>query len=86
LTAEAEAQHKTLDHNEFSREKTRQSQQFGLERISSRASGQALKSQRPDDLEANRVGESLPDHSDSRTVVNAALSSQEDDEAKWQTE
>jgi hypothetical protein len=86
LTAEAEAQHETLDHNEFSREKTRQSQQFVLERISSRASGQALKSQRPDDLEANRVGESLPDHSDSRTVVNAVLSSQKDDEVKGQTE
>jgi hypothetical protein len=86
LMAEAEAQHETRDHNEFSREKTQQSQHSFLEGISSRASGQVLKSQSSDNLEANLVGEALPDHSDSRTVVNAVLFSHKDDEAMGQRE
>jgi hypothetical protein len=58
LMAEEEAPHEIPDHDEFSRENTQQNeQQFSLDRISSRASGQALKSQSSDDLEANHIGE-----------------------------
>ncbi|KAH7111728.1 hypothetical protein B0J13DRAFT_576548 [Dactylonectria estremocensis] len=88
LMAEAEAQHEKLNDDKYPRASTNQSQRFVLDRLSSRASGHSVNDGRVDDhdLEANRVGDRLPDASDSRAVVSTAVSSQENDAAKLQKE
>lgn len=72
----------------YSTEQTQQSQQFVLERMSSQGSRLAENDRGSDsyDLEANRIGETLPHGDDSRTVINMAMAIQERDTAKDQRE
>ncbi|KAM6511556.1 hypothetical protein FALCPG4_016561 [Fusarium falciforme] len=71
LLAEAEAhQNEQAQHDKFVRFSTEQSEQFVLNQISSRAANDRSSPER--DLEANRlaVGESLPNGSESRTIIS----------------
>ncbi|KAM0424270.1 hypothetical protein ACHAPT_010415 [Fusarium lateritium] len=72
LMAEAEAQEKEKAEHKFTRFSTEQSEQFVLNRVTSQAANDQASSGR--DLEANRlgVGESLPNGSESRTIISAA--------------
>ncbi|KPM38630.1 hypothetical protein AK830_g7913 [Neonectria ditissima] len=72
------------DFARYSTEQTQQSQQFVLERMSSQGSRLAENDRGSDsyDLEANRVGETIPHGDDSRTVVNIATATQERDTTK----
>lgn len=86
LMAEAEA--KAQDHNgasdKFDRYSTEQSQQVILENMATQNSRQDTNGQNYD-LEANRLGQSLRNGDDDRTIINGGMSSQECDNAKDQT-
>lgn len=74
LLAEAEAhQNEQAQHDKFVRFSTEQSEQFVLNQISSRTANDRTSPDR--DLEANRlgVGESLPNGSESRTIINTPV-------------
>ncbi|KAF4975478.1 hypothetical protein FZEAL_7741 [Fusarium zealandicum] len=84
LMAEAAAQPKKSDEGEFPRYSTEQSRQSVLDRLSSRDSRQAQNDRisNNDDLEANRLGDAVREGDDSRTVVGAAVASQDDNGLK----
>lgn len=84
----AEAEAKAQDHNgasdKFDRYSTEQSQQVILENMATQNSRQDTNGQNYD-LEANRLGQSLRNGDDDRTIINGGMSSQECDNAKDQT-
>ncbi|KAJ3519060.1 hypothetical protein NM208_g14282 [Fusarium decemcellulare] len=86
--ADAEAEKQKPTGDKFTRFSTEQSEQFVLDRISSRASRRASNNRTSEnyDVEANRVGESLPDGSDSRTIISTASSLQDREHSKTQRE
>ncbi|KAK7428115.1 hypothetical protein QQZ08_005354 [Neonectria magnoliae] len=91
LMAEAEAYPEKSANDHFTRystEQTQQSQQFVLERMSSRGSRLDGDDRGSDnyDLEANRIGETVPGGDDSRTVVNMVIATEGRDASRDQKE
>ncbi|EXK76256.1 hypothetical protein FOQG_18996 [Fusarium oxysporum f. sp. raphani 54005] len=84
LVAEAEAKAQANQNDKFERQSTVQSQQVALERMATQSSRQDANDQNYD-LEASRLGQSLRNGDDSRTIINGGMPSQECDNIKDRT-